>query len=179
MTDNKRLAKNTLFLYFRMLLLMIISLYTSRITLQVLGVTDFGIYNIVAGVVVLFAFLSRLLNSASSRFLSLAVSTNDECEIQRNFSTILVGHIYLMLIVLFLLESIGFWFVIGVELKSSKFISIFPELFKSISPDGKITSSKSNISPEFNSFSELIVSPEFIIKLFDELCFIESSSIFF
>lgn len=113
MTDNKRLAKNTLFLYFRMLLLMIISLYTSRITLQVLGVTDFGIYNIVAGVVVLFAFLSRLLNSASSRFLSLAVSTNDECEIQRNFSTILVGHIYLMLIVLFLLESIGFWFVIN------------------------------------------------------------------
>ena len=110
---NKRLAKNTVFLYFRMLLLMIITLYTSRVTLQVLGVEDFGIYNIVGGVVVLFAFLSRSLNSASSRFLSLAVSSNDENEIQKNFSTILVGHIYLMLIVFFLLETIGLWFVLN------------------------------------------------------------------
>ena len=109
---NKRLAKNTLFLYFRMLLLMVITLYTSRVTLQVLGVEDFGIYNIVGGVVILFAFLSRALNSASSRYLSLAVSTNDESEIQKNFSTILVGHIYLMLIVFFLLETIGLWFVV-------------------------------------------------------------------
>lgn len=110
---NKRLAKNTIFLYFRMLLLMVITLYTSRVTLQVLGVEDFGIYNIVGGVVILFAFLSRSLNSASSRFLSLAVSTGDECEIQKNFSTILVGHLYLMMIVFFLLETIGLWFVIN------------------------------------------------------------------
>lgn len=110
---NSRLAKNTLFLYFRMLLLMVITLYTSRVTLQVLGVEDFGIYNIVGGVVVLFAFLSRSLNSASSRFLSLAVSTNNENEIQKNFSTILVAHIYLMLIVLLLLETVGLWFVLN------------------------------------------------------------------
>lgn len=109
---NKRLAKNTLFLYFRMLLLMGITLYTSRVTLQVLGVEDFGIYNIVAGVVVLFAFLSRSLNSASSRFLSVAVATDDEREIQQIFSTIVVAHIFLMLIVLVLLETVGLWFVL-------------------------------------------------------------------
>ncbi len=111
-TANKRLAKNTMFLYFRMLLLMAITLYTSRVTLQVLGVEDFGIYNIVAGVVVLFAFLSRSLNSASSRFLSVAVGKDDVYEIQQTFSTILVAHIFLMLLVLVVLETIGLWFVL-------------------------------------------------------------------
>lgn len=110
--NNQRLAKNTLFLYFRMLFLMLVTLYTSRVTLQVLGVTDFGIYNIVGGVVVLFAFLSRSLNSASVRFLSVAVGRNNEDDIQETFSTSLTAHIYLMLIVVALLESLGLWFVL-------------------------------------------------------------------
>ena len=109
---NKRLAKNTMFLYFRMLLLMAVSLYASRVTLQVLGVDDFGIYNIVSGVVVLFAFLARSLNSASSRFLSISVAKGNELAIQKNFSTILVCHVFLMFIVFLLLETVGQWFAV-------------------------------------------------------------------
>lgn len=112
MSNNNRIAKNTLFLYFRMLLLMVITLYTSRITLHILGVEDFGIYNIVGGLVVLFAFLARSLNSASSRFLSVAIASNDENQIQKIFSTILVAHIFLTLIVLVLLETVGLLFVL-------------------------------------------------------------------
>lgn len=95
-----------------MLLLMVITLYTSRVTLQVLGVEDFGIYNIVGGVVVLFAFLARSLNSASSRFLSVAIASNDEEQIQKTFSNLLVAHLFLILIVLVLLETVGLFFVL-------------------------------------------------------------------
>lgn len=95
-----------------MFFLMLITLYTSRITLQVLGVEDFGIYNIVGGVVVLFAFLARSLNSASSRYLSVAVGSGDGNEIQKTFSTALVAHIFLLLIVFLILETFGLWFVV-------------------------------------------------------------------
>ena len=111
-SDNKRIAKNTLFLYGRMLFLLVVSLYTSRVTLQVLGVDDFGVYNIVGGVVVLFAFLSRFLTSACNRFFSVAVGKGDVADVQKNFSTALVAHVLLIIIVLILLETIGLWFVI-------------------------------------------------------------------
>lgn len=110
-SSNKTLAKNTLFLYFRMLFLMAISLYTSRVTLRVLGVDDFGVYNIVSGVVVLFAFLSTFLTSACNRFFSVAVGDGDEKNIQKVFSTSLVAHVFLILLAIVLLESVGLWFV--------------------------------------------------------------------
>ena len=68
--DNKRIAKNTLLLYFRMILIMAVTLYTSRVVLDALGVEDFGIYNIVGGVVVLFSFLNSAMASATQRFLN-------------------------------------------------------------------------------------------------------------
>ena len=68
--NNKRIAKNTLALYFRQILIMVVSLYTSRIVLQVLGVEDFGIYNVVGGVVTMFSFITGTMGSASQRFLA-------------------------------------------------------------------------------------------------------------
>ena len=68
--NNKRIAKNTLLLYFRMLFMMAVSLYTSRIVLNALGVEDFGIYNVVGGVVAMFSLLSGSLSTAISRFIT-------------------------------------------------------------------------------------------------------------
>lgn len=112
-SNNKRLAKNTIMLYFRMIFLMIVTLYTSRVTLHVLGVNDFGIYNIVGGAVVLFSFLSTALNSACNRFFSVAVGKGNIDDVQKVFSTALVAHIYLTIIVAFLLETVGLWFVVN------------------------------------------------------------------
>ena len=67
---NKQIARNTLFLYFRMLFIMCISLYTSRVILEALGVSDYGIYNVVGGFVAMFALISSSLTSACTRFLN-------------------------------------------------------------------------------------------------------------
>lgn len=69
-TNNKRVAKNTLFLYFRMILIMLVSLYTSRVILATLGIRDYGINNVVAGVVTMFSFLNNSMSSSTQRFLT-------------------------------------------------------------------------------------------------------------
>ena len=63
MDNNKNIAKNTLFLYFRMLLIMLVSLYTSRVILKTLGVEDFGLYNIIGGIIILFSFFNSAVTS--------------------------------------------------------------------------------------------------------------------
>ena len=68
--ENKRIAKNTLFLYFRQILTMLVSLYTVRVVLKVLGVQDYGIYNVVGGIVTMFGFLNGTMSSATQRYLS-------------------------------------------------------------------------------------------------------------
>ena len=70
MANNKRIAKNTMFLYFRMMLIMGVTLYTSRIVLKTLGIEDFGIYNVVGGIVTMFTFLNGSLGSATSRYIT-------------------------------------------------------------------------------------------------------------
>lgn len=70
MANNKRIAKNTMFLYFRMMLIMGVTLYTSRIVLKTLGIEDFGIYNVVGGIVAMFTFLNGSLGSATSRYIT-------------------------------------------------------------------------------------------------------------
>ena len=109
--NNKRIAKNTIFLYFRSILLLLISLYTSRVTLEVLGVEDFGIYQIVGGVVSMFSMLSSTLASASQRFITFALGENDYQKQRRVFSTCISLHIVLGLIVVVLLEVLGIWFL--------------------------------------------------------------------
>lgn len=110
--NNKRIAKNTLLLYFRMFLIMGVTLYTSRVILEALGVEDFGIYNVVAGVVVLFTFLNNAMASATQRYLNFSLGKNDEKEVSRIFSMSMTSHFIISIIVLIAAETIGLWFVI-------------------------------------------------------------------
>lgn len=110
-SSNKTIAKNTLFLFFRTLLVMGISLYTSRVVLAVLGVEDFGIYNVVGGVVSMLEFLNSAMVQASQRYLSFAQGTNNLDNQKKVFSTSILIHATIALIVVFLLETIGLWYV--------------------------------------------------------------------
>ena len=109
--NNKRIAKNTLFLYFRMLLTMAVSLYTSRIVLATLGVEDFGIYNVIGGVVAMFAIISGTLSAAVSRFITVELGRNDFERLKRVFSTSVTIHIFLAIIILIIAEIGGVWFI--------------------------------------------------------------------
>lgn len=110
-SNNRRIAKNTVYLYFRSLFLLLISLYTSRVTLQVLGVEDYGIYQVVGGVVSMFSMLSSTLASATQRFITFALGKSDFQELRNVFSTSVTLHVILGLIVVFLLEVVGIWFL--------------------------------------------------------------------
>lgn len=109
--NNKRIAKNTLLLYFRMLLLMVVSLYTSRITLAALGVEDYGIYNVVGGVVAMFSMLSGSLSAAISRFITFELGRGDKERLKTVFSTSVNIQIGLAIIIMVLAEIGGVWFL--------------------------------------------------------------------
>lgn len=109
--DNKRIAKNTLYLYARMLLVMGISLYTVRAILGLLGEVDYGIYNVVGGVVTMFAFMNRTLSTSSQRYFSVALAKDDQPYLKKVFSLNLTVFALLGLIVFVLLETVGLWFV--------------------------------------------------------------------
>lgn len=108
---NKRIAKNTLLLYVRMLLLMIISLYTSRVILHALGVEDYGIYNVIGGVVSMFSLISGSLSSAISRFITYELGKEDKEKVVKIFSTSVNIQFGLSMIVILLAETIGLWFL--------------------------------------------------------------------
>lgn len=110
-STNKRIAKNTILLYFRMLLIMAVSLYTSRVILRVLGVEDFGLYNIIGGVVVLFSFLNNAMSNATQRFLSYEIGRKDLIQLRKTFCMSINAHIIIALILIVLAETIGLWFV--------------------------------------------------------------------
>jgi O-antigen/teichoic acid export membrane protein len=109
--NNKKIAKNTLLLYMRMLFLMAINLYTSRIVLSALGVTDYGIYNAVGGFVAMFTVISGAMATATQRFLSFEIGAKNKEKIAKVFSTAIVIHIFLALIILLLAETVGLWFL--------------------------------------------------------------------
>lgn len=114
MTDNennKRIAKNSIFLYVRMFLTMIVSLYTSRIVLITLGIEDFGTYSIVAGIVTIFSFFNSAMTSSTQRYLAYYIGKNDLIKLKQTFNSTLNIHIIISLIVLLLAETIGLWFV--------------------------------------------------------------------
>lgn len=110
-SNNKRIAKNTLLLYFRMLLTMVVSLYTSRVVLAALGVDDYGIYNVVGGVVSMFSMLSGSLSAAISRFITFELGKNDYEKLKRVFCTSINVQILLIIILLILFETVGLWFL--------------------------------------------------------------------
>lgn len=109
--NNKRIAKNTLLLYFRMLLTMAVSLYTSRVVLSTLGVEDYGIYNVVGGVVAMFSVISGSLSAAISRFITYELGKGDKKALENIFSSAVTIQFALGFIILILAEIIGVWFL--------------------------------------------------------------------
>lgn len=90
--NNKRIAKNTLLLYFRMLFMMMVSLYTSRVIWNALGVEDFGIYNVVGGVVAMFTAISGSLSAAISRYITYELAKDDQSKLNKIFSASVTIH---------------------------------------------------------------------------------------
>ena len=110
-SSNKTIAKNTIMLYFRMLLTMGVGLFTSRIILQTLGVTDYGIYQSVGGIVGFIGFLNNALATGSSRFLTFELGKGNLDKLKSTFSTTLTIHIALAIIIVILAETVGLWFL--------------------------------------------------------------------
>lgn len=109
--NNKRIAKNTLLLYVRMLVTMAISLYTSRIVLATLGIEDFGIYNVVGGVVAMFGCINGSMASATQRYITFALGKNDATNLKIVFSTALQIHALIAVLIVLLGETVGLWFL--------------------------------------------------------------------
>lgn len=109
--NNKRIAKNTLLLYFRMLLIMAVTLYTSRVVLATLGVEDFGIYNVIGGVVAMFSVISGSLSSAISRFITYELGRGNKERLKVIFSSSVVIQVCLALLICILAELGGVWFL--------------------------------------------------------------------
>ena len=109
--SNKRIAKNTLMLYLRMFLTMVVGLYTSRVVLQTLGVEDYGIYGVVGGIVSMMGFLNASMSGATSRFLTFELGRGNKERLGKTFSSALIVHIIIAAIVFVVAETIGLWFL--------------------------------------------------------------------
>ncbi len=109
--NNKRIAKNTLLLYFRMLLTMAVSLYTSRVVLEALGVEDYGIYNVVGGVIAMFGFLNAAMSSSTQRYITFELGKGNFTQLQKVFAASVNIHLLIAFIILVLGETVGLWFL--------------------------------------------------------------------
>ena len=109
--SNKTIAKNTLFLYFRMMVTMAITLYTSRVVLKILGIDDYGIYQAVGGIVGFLSFLNNALGTGTSRFITFGLGEGNKDKLKKIFSTTLTVHICLAVFIVVLAETIGLWFL--------------------------------------------------------------------
>lgn len=109
--DNKRIAKNTVVLYFRMLLLMALSLYTSRVVLQVLGIEDYGIYNLVGGFISIFSIVQSAMMSAVQRFFNVAIGQGNDSQYTRIYSMSINIFAIFSIFLLLIGGSVGSWFV--------------------------------------------------------------------
>lgn len=108
-SDNKRIAKNTLMLYFRMLLMLVVELYAARIILQTLGVSDYGLYNVVGGIVAMFSFISATLSTGTQRFLTYALGEGNIEKMKSVFSTASYLHVLIAIFVFVVSEVVGLW----------------------------------------------------------------------
>ena len=111
LANNKRIARNTLLLYFRMLFMMVVSLYTSRVILSILGIEDFGIYSVVGGVVGIFSFLNGSMSTATQRYLTFEIGTGNIEKLKKTFSLCITIHAIITLIIVVLAETVGLWFL--------------------------------------------------------------------
>ena len=124
-SNNKRIAKNTMMLYFRQILILLVSLYTVRVVLNTLGIEDYGIYNVIGGIVTFFSFLSGSMASATQRFFSHALGQGDNERLKRTFSVNLLIYGAIAVIGLILLETVGLWFV-------NNQLNVPPERFEAV-----------------------------------------------
>lgn len=109
--NNKRIAKNTLLLYSRMFFMMAVSLYTSRVVLNTLGVEDYGIYNVVGGIVAMFSFINSSMSAATQRYITFALGKDDKVQLKKVFNTSLIIHGGISILLILLAETIGLWFL--------------------------------------------------------------------
>ena len=109
--NNKRIAKNTLFLYVRMLLIMAVTLYTSRVVLKTLGVEDFGIYNVVGGIVAMLGILNGAMSVSTQRYLTFELGKKNMVRLNQVFSTCFLIYILLSGVFFVLAETVGLWFL--------------------------------------------------------------------
>lgn len=110
-SSNQRIAKNTLLLYIRTILVMLVALYTSRVVLNVLGVDDYGVYNVVGGVVAMFSIISGALSTAISRYITYELGKGQKESLRSVFSTSVIVQLFIAIIVLILCEIMGVWFM--------------------------------------------------------------------
>lgn len=110
---NKRIAKNTLMLYVRTFFTMTVSLFTSRVTLQTLGIEDYGIYNVVGGVITMFTFINNAMVSSTQRYLNFELATGNEEKLKSIFNTSLQIHVLISIIIILLGETVGLWFLMN------------------------------------------------------------------
>lgn len=110
-SNNKRIAKNTLFLYFRMIVIMLVNLYTVREFLHILGVVDYGIYNVVGSVVLMFSFINGTLATSSQRYFSVKIAENNREELHEYFCLNITIFLTIALVVIVLAEIFGLWYI--------------------------------------------------------------------
>ena len=109
--NNKRIAKNTAVLYIRMFFLMVLTLYTSRVILDALGVEDYGIYTVVGGFVLMFGVISNSLTSAITRYITYELGTGNQLKLSKIFSTSINVQVLMGIVVAIIIETFGLWFL--------------------------------------------------------------------
>ena len=111
MSDNSRIAKNTLFMYVRMAFTMVVGLYTSRVVLRVLGVDDFGLYNVIGGIIALFTVLNSALINTTSRFITVSFAKGNAQDTRQIFNMALLMHFLVGVLIVIIGETIGLWYL--------------------------------------------------------------------
>ena len=111
MANVKRIAKNTMYMYIRMLFIMGVTLYTSRVVLDKLGVDDYGLYTVVGGIVGMLSFLNGTLSTGTSRYITFALGKKDIKQLNVTFNTTFYTHLALAIIFVILLETVGLWYI--------------------------------------------------------------------
>ncbi len=109
--ENNQIAKNTLILYFRMFITLIISLYTSRVVLKALGIVDFGIYNVIGGIVAMFSFFNTAMTSTTQRYIAFSLGKNNQSEQSKIFFNCVLIHFIIAFFFIIFVELIGMWFI--------------------------------------------------------------------
>lgn len=110
-SNNRTIAKNTIFMYFRMFFTMCVSLYTSRVVLATLGFSDYGLYNVVGGVIAMFGFMNGAMSSTTSRFITYYLGQADKQRLNDVFSMAFFIHFFIAVLIILLGETVGLWFL--------------------------------------------------------------------